>query len=67
MSLLIIQPDNTTKEAHEWLVGVFVQILDAFPIDFDENTTDDLTYFVECLSYKDVDTIFEKAVEGLLK
>lgn len=61
MSLLIIQPNLTSKEAHEWLVDVFEQIVDAIDPD------DPLAYDVESLSYEDVDAIFEKAVKGLLK
>lgn len=65
MPLLIIQPDLTSKEAQEWLVLLFIQMLDA--IDLDKPTTVDLTYYAECLSYKDVDAIFEKAMKGLLE
>ena len=60
MPLLIIQPNLTSKEAHEWLVDVFIQIVDAIdPEDLEEPTIN--------LSYKDVDAIFEKAMKGLLK
>lgn len=59
MPLLIIQPNLTSEEAHEWLLEVFAQILDAIDLDADD--------FTACLSYKDVDAIFEKAVKGLLK
>lgn len=65
MPLLIIQPNFTSKEAQKWLEFLFIQMLDA--IDLDEQTTDDLTYCAECLSYEDVDAIFEKAMKGLLE
>ncbi len=66
MSLLIIQPDLTSKEAHKWLIDVFIQILEYIDLE-DEPTADDLTYLVETLSYKNVDAIFEKAMKGLLE
>ena len=62
MSLLIIQPDLTSKEAHEWLLEVFRQIIAA--VDPDD---DDLAIWAESMSYKDVDAIFEKAMKGLLE
>lgn len=64
MPLLIIQPNFTSKEAHEWLVDVFVQMLERIS---NEAIADDLTYDAKHLSYKDVDAIFEKAMKGLLK
>lgn len=63
MPLLIIEPNYTTKEAHEWLQDVFVQILDA--IELDEPAT--WAYYVEKLSYADVDAIFERAMKGLVE
>ena len=65
MPMLIIQPNNTTQEAREWLVDVFVQMLDA--IDLHEDDVSDLTHYAESLSYKDADTIFEYAVERLIE
>lgn len=65
MSLLIIQPNLTSKEAHEWLALLFIQILDA--IDPFYSDIDNLIYQAKVLNYKDVDAIFEKAMEGLLK
>lgn len=60
MPLLIIQPNFTSKEAHDWLVDIFVQIVDA--IDPDELGKPTIN-----LSYKEVDAIFEKAMKGLLE
>jgi len=60
MSLLIIQPNFTSEEAHEWLTRLWIQIVDA--IDPDDYETGAIN-----LSYKDTDAIFEKAMEGLLK
>ncbi len=65
MSLLIIQPNLTSKEAHEWLVDVFTQLLNATGLG--EPIMVNLFNCVNRLPYKDADAIFEKAMEGLLK
>ena len=65
MPLLIIQPNLTSKEAHDWLVDVFIQMLEC--IEPNEVTEADLTYDAKHLSYEDADAIFEKAMKGLLE
>ena len=66
MSLLIIQPNLASEEAHKWLVDVFVQMLDATDSNY-PLTADNFAYVAEHLSYEETDAIFEKAMEGLLK
>ena len=66
MSLLIIQPNLTSKEAHDWLVDVFIQILDTF-CDLEDLAHYEDTTIAEMLSYADTDAIFEKAMKGLLE
>ena len=66
MSLLIIQPNLTSKEAHDWLVDVFIQMARAMAPD--EEIIDDFARCIEVLlSYEDTDAIFEKAMKGLLE
>jgi len=61
--LLTIQSDCTSAEAAEWLKDLVILILEY--IDVEEEIADTITYEVESLSYKDVDTIFGHAVAWL--
>ena len=64
MPLLTIEPNLDSREAHKWLLDVFLQILER--IEIEEETADNLTCEVELLPFADTDIIFEKAIRGLL-
>lgn len=63
MPLLIIQPNNTTQEAREWLLDVIIFLVEH--TDLDEEAADALAYEVETMEHEDVDATFNYAIERL--